>query len=402
MIDSNTKTTQEQLEAQNQALQKEVKELKAKLSQAYQKIENTSEDKDAVEKLDDTPQPTSQKLELVLESISEIFMILNTDGTFAYINKEAENYFGKKSAEIEGITIWKTFPSLVGSGFYYACMLALDNSEYKTVDCQIFEKWYEVKFSSIKNGIAIFLNDITERKTMETTLREDNQAKDKFFSIIAHDLKSPFNSMLGVSALLQNKDIDLSKEDLCTILEHFVDSTHKLRRLVDSLLVWSKIQMKQTSVTWEQLNLDDILRNVTEIYQKQAEGKDINVITHCDHNSHPCLGDCNIIETVIRNLLSNALKFTPNHGSITISTAYSDDNLTISIQDTGVGMSPEVLNKLFRISEKVSLRGTNGESGTGLGLTICKELIQKHGGQLKVQSTEGKGSVFTFRIPQKK
>ncbi|MCD4834371.1 MAG: PAS domain S-box protein [Bacteroidales bacterium] len=252
--------------------------------------------------------------------------------------------------------------------------------------------------------------NITERKRAETELKESeehlrdlNATKDKFFSIIAHDLKSPFNSILGFSdVLMTNFDkFDVSKQKkFIGIIHQGAKNTYKL---LENLLLWSHAQSGIVDYKPEKENLY-LLSNKTIILLSQLlADKSINLINEIPQDI--CVkADENMLLTILRNLLSNAIKFTPKEGEIVISacaiTDETNQNYTeISVKDNGVGISPEIQSGLFKIAENISTEGTEKEQGTGLGLILCKEFVEKHGGKIWVKSKVGNGSEFKFTIP---
>ncbi|MCT4639030.1 MAG: PAS domain S-box protein [Bacteroidales bacterium] len=249
------------------------------------------------------------------------------------------------------------------------------------------------------------IEDYTEKKNAEMclvesqkVLKELNATKDRFFSIIAHDLKNPFNTMLGFSELLINsvKEYDYDK------IEHYSHVLHKSTRrgfdLLNNLLEWSRSQMGMMKYTPKKNKLSEIFKSVILISDTTAKKKGIT-INYNIHNNEYVFCDINMINAVIRNLVSNAIKFTKSGGNITISTNIIEDNIKISVKDTGVGMSAEVIEKLFKLDSEVSSAGTEGEKGTGLGLILCNEFIKKHGRNLDVTSIVGEGSEFVFYLP---
>jgi len=232
-------------------------------------------------------------------------------------------------------------------------------------------------------------------------LEELNATKDKFFSIISHDLKGPLNSLTSFSSLLINHTAHLSKEEIQMLAKDLDKSVKGLFSLLENLLEWSRSQSGNIELKPEALDLNEIINQNKQLLTKTAEAKNIeiqtsgyyNIAVHADRNS---------VSTVIRNLISNALKFTMEGGQVKIEATESHDMVSISIHDNGVGMSEEVIDKLFRIDKKHTTKGTANEKGTGLGLILCKEFVEKNGGSIAVKSKEGEGSVFTFTLPKAK
>jgi signal transduction histidine kinase len=229
-------------------------------------------------------------------------------------------------------------------------------------------------------------------------LVELNATKDKFFSIISHDLKGPLNSLTSFSGLLINHTDSLSKDEIKMLAKDLDKSLKNLFALLENLLEWSRSQTGNIEFKPETFDLNALLHQNRELLHTQAQNKQISIVqdgqTGLPVNAHK-----HSINTVVRNLISNAIKFTPQGGTITLGVKQSDKLLMVSIADTGVGMSAEVMQKLFRLDTKHTTRGTAEEKGTGLGLILCKEFIEKNGGRIWVESEVGKGSVFYFSLP---
>ena len=234
-------------------------------------------------------------------------------------------------------------------------------------------------------------------------LKESNDTKDKFFSIIAHDLRSPFNVMIGLSNLLSENYEDFSDEERCEIFDSLNKSSKDTFKLVENLLTWSRTQTGTIEYLPENLNLKELVSETMNLLQKQFIKKDIYVLNAIEEDE-PIYADKNMLSTVFRNLISNAIKFTPHGGEIIIGADKTKDEndriiTRISVKDNGVGISNEMESKLFDISVNSSTTGTENETGTGLGLVLCEEFIKKHSGKIFVESEVGKGSTFVFTIP---
>ncbi len=250
------------------------------------------------------------------------------------------------------------------------------------------------------------LRDITERKHTEAEIKKTNEEltklnaeKDKFFSIIAHDLRSPFNGFLGLTQIMAEELSSLSMEELQDIAGSLQNSAINLFRLLENLLEWAKMQQGLIPFDPKVVKLLSILDESIAMALESAKSKGIEIANDIP-NGLEVFADSNILQTVIRNLISNAVKFTRNGGTVSVSAkATSDKGVEISIKDTGIGMSPKMVDNLFRLDVQTNRKGTEGEPSSGLGLLLCKEFIEKHGGKIWVESEEGKGSVFYFFIP---
>jgi signal transduction histidine kinase len=232
-------------------------------------------------------------------------------------------------------------------------------------------------------------------------LEKINQEKNKFFSIIAHDLRSPFTGLIGFSELLKNGAETYPPEKIKVFAGHIYKSSTGIFKLLENLLEWSRMQMNRVSVSPSPFHLGDTTQNAFNVLLPVAIEKNIQL---CESGTAPSVyADPHMIDAVIRNLISNAIKFTPHGGTVTVryETDEAANTATTRVTDSGVGMDAETASKLFKMTENVSTRGTDGEEGTGLGLLLCVELVTRNKGKISVESTPGEGSTFTFTLPLK-
>jgi signal transduction histidine kinase len=225
-----------------------------------------------------------------------------------------------------------------------------------------------------------------------------NKQKDKFFSIIAHDLRGPFNGFLGMTELLAEDIDDMEKEEIQFAAVNMRSSANNLNRLLENLLEWSRMEQGLIPFDPQERLLLPIVVECVDTLQGTAAKKEITIQTHIAKEIS-VFADHNILQAVIRNILSNAIKFTPKGGTITIQGKEDDKNTTIVIKDSGIGMNAKILENLFQLDVKTNRTGTDDEPSTGLGLILCKEFIEKHGGKIWVQSEENMGSTFYFTFP---
>jgi signal transduction histidine kinase len=240
------------------------------------------------------------------------------------------------------------------------------------------------------------LNERLKQQTKE--LEELNATKDKFFTIIAHDLKSPFNSIMGFSEMLVEQVRDKTYDGIEQYANIILDSSQRALDLLMNLMDWARSQTGKMEFIPEYFELVNFIKDITSLFEDIAGQKSIIIKKDLPLNA-PVFADHAMISTVIRNLISNAIKFTKPGGEITISAIEKPDQLIIMVKDSGIGISNDRIEKLFRLDETYSTPGTKDEKGTGLGLILCKEFIEKHGGKIWVESTPGEGSIFIFTIP---
>jgi two-component system, sensor histidine kinase LadS len=241
--------------------------------------------------------------------------------------------------------------------------------------------------------------EITVQKLQESeqNLLELNHIKDKFFSIISHDLRSPVATLNSFLNILVNFSDNFSPQELQNLAKRTQKSVGGLTELLDNLLLWARAQMNHLQFEPQKINLYQLIQNTANLLTVSREEKQIDLKILVNHDLE-IYADQNMLSFVFRNLLINAFKFTPAKGEVKIISELIDNHIVTRISDTGVGISPENLAKLFIVQQHFSTRGTENEKGIGLGLLLCKEFIEKHGGTIEVESQEGKGTTFSFAL----
>jgi signal transduction histidine kinase len=230
-------------------------------------------------------------------------------------------------------------------------------------------------------------------------LQEVNASKDKFFSIVAHDLRSPLGALRELPGIILGNIENYSREDLVALIMAQRDATQNVYALMENLLTWARIQRGHIEFLPQSLELEPLVTQNIELLRLNAQQKQIAL-----HNRVPSVlrvhADYHILNAILRNLISNAIKFTKAQGMITVSATPIDPLVTVSVADTGIGIAPEQISKIFRIDTKFKRRGTAGEQGTGLGLILCQEFVEKHQGTLNITSQPGQGTTVTFTLPR--
>lgn len=287
------------------------------------------------------------------------------------------------------------------------------NKEYKIVrHNDKSERWVhgmgELKFNEDNQPITMIgiIRDITDRKQAEKEIEKQNEEllklnaeKDKFFSIIAHDLRSPFHGFLIMTEMLTENISEFSSEEIVSYLSELNKSTQNIYKLLQNLLDWAQLKKGSFAFTPKEFSLSATVSASIEQINKRAIQKGITIINEVPENQNVFV-DERMINSILGNLLSNAVKFTGKDGKVTIKTKTQSNGMAeIAVEDSGVGITERTLNKLFKIDEKVGKKGTDGELSTGLGLLLCKEFVEKHGGKIWAESEEGKGSCFIFTVP---
>ena len=243
------------------------------------------------------------------------------------------------------------------------------------------------------------VQDITAIKKAELDLRELNASKDKFFSIIAHDLKNPFNTIIGFSEIIKEQIQKADYEEIEFFADSINNSAVQTYRLLENLLEWANSQQRKFLFNPINVDLNELFIGESGSFLDMTAKKNIEFRNLLPDNLF-VVADRNMIRTIFRNLISNAVKFTPKNGRIEVSALIKDNYVEIAVSDNGVGMTEKTRTSLFRIDANLSTPGTENEKGTGLGLILCKEFVEKHGGKIWVESESGKGSVFKFTLPK--
>ena len=356
-------------------------------------------------------------LSALVESSNDFIISKTLNGIITSWNKGAETIYGYTADEMVGQSITILSPpntedqtnqilEKIKSGNYF------DHFEVvrRRKDGKLIQ--LSISVSPIKNaegtitGASTIGHDITLRKKMEEELSlktEElvrlNAEKDKFFSIIAHDLRSPFNGFLGLTEVMANDLPNMTNEEIQEISVILHRSANNLYQLLGNLLEWSYMKRGFTSFNPETFEARPEIDKCLILSIEAANKKKLKMAFNVPDGLQ-VFADLPMFESILRNITNNAVKFTPGGGEITISAKPDyEAGVEISVQDTGIGMSKEMINNLFFIDVNTARKGTEGEASTGLGLIICKDFIEKHGGKLWVESEERKGSIFRFTLP---
>ena len=361
---------------------------------------------------------SEEKYRMLVQYSSDPIFSFNPDETYRFVNDAFATPFGKKPEEIIGRTPFDIFPPdeaekrlrLVRQVFATG---EKGEIEVKVVNVHQEEKYYLTMVDPIKDEqghilwITCISKDITHRKKAEQQLREKNEQlnainaeKDKFFSIVAHDLRGPMNGFLGLTGIMADDIENLSADELREIATTMRSSAVNIYRLIENLLEWSKMQRGILSYEPQPLFLKSSLTKSIELMMDMAAKKGIELqIKIPDHSV--VFADIHMLETIIRNLVSNAIKFSFKGETVEIAAEKTEGNMIrVQVKDSGIGIPADLADKLFMLTENTSRKGTEGESSTGLGLVLCKEFVEKQGGKIWVESQEGTGSCFIFTLPQ--
>jgi len=342
------------------------------------------------------------------------YISLNENGDIIDVNPVWENMIGYSREEIIG----KNFKTILSEEnkqkFIKAFKIFKEKGIVSNVQFDLIKKDGSIIYISFHGRIEssdnkfirshCVFNDITLQRKAEKTLikseqrlRELNATKDKFFSIIAHDLKNPFNDLMGFTQLLA---LNIDKYDK-TKIEQFAQIIHQSSKLaynlLENLLDWSRSQTGTLKFKPEKISVSQLIEENISLLESTARNKNIKIYSEVNGNTY-AYADKNMVRTIVRNLISNAIKYTNQGGHIRVMSSCGN-SCEISVSDSGIGISSENIDKIFKIDESFSTLGTEREKGTGLGLILCKEFVEKNGGKLRIKSEPSKGSTFTFSLP---
>ncbi|TAF65567.1 MAG: PAS domain-containing sensor histidine kinase [Cytophagales bacterium] len=360
-------------------------------------------------------------LSLILDNTAQGFCFLDRNCIIIYANQIAKNYaqdIWKKNiqigenflpyiAEADRLTFIKSF-RLAWQGRRVV-------SDYKTKEKYVGDVWYHVQYVPVYDtektciGVLFSLLDITPKKKSEIKILQQKkqlksliETRDKFISIIAHDIKGPLHALLSFANLITEEAEQqiLNPEEISYLGKELLKSTQNLYNLLDNLLHWANAQRDIITPNLEPIALPPLIEDMFQLMQPLAKAKQITLSYHNTVEECSVVADKEMLKTILRNLITNAVKFTKENGKIDLHITCHTDTIHFALSDTGIGMTPQVLEKLFRIDTKISTKGTANEIGTGLGLVLCKEFLQKLGGSLNVESEVGKGTTFSFALPK--
>ncbi len=358
-----------------------------------------------------------REITTLVDNLPGLVFLKDINGCYIVANQKFCNAMGVTQHKLIGKTDFDFLPKEQAELYQSDDLKVIESGEMQYVlkeKVLIDNKYLTIGTRKVplkdENGIVFGLIglgfDITEHKEAEEAIKKYtkeleqlNANKDKLFSIISHDLRSPFQGLLGLSNALVNEYDNLSQNEIQMFLDNINNAAKNLYNLIENLLQWSRVQRSNIKMNLIKIELHDEIEYIVGLIQNNATKKNIQIINETSSGIF-VNSDANILNSTLQNLISNAIKFTNHNGLVTISAVKKGKVVDLTVKDNGVGIPKENLEKLFRIDTRHSTPGTEMEPGTGLGLIICKELIEIQGGTISVKSIPGMGTEFTVTLQQ--
>jgi len=355
-----------------------------------------------------------KELKAIFGSMDSLIVEYNAKGEYVKIAPTNDAILFRSRNDLIGKSLYEIFDREKAGFFMKSIQQCIETQKLVVIEYPMNingnECWFSARISYKSEDSVIFnAFDITEKKKSEEIiyqsgirLKELNEMKDKFFSIIAHDLRNPVGSMKVLTDLILENYDEMTEKQRLELLASMQSSSKNLHLLLEDLLKWSRAHSGKILVNKQMLGLNELCESLCNQLNFEAQLKNIHLINETDPDGW-ILADSDLTSTIIRNLVSNAIKFTKRGGEIRICSEKimvgQNSFLKISVVDNGIGIKTEKLDTIFRIDRTISTPGTEDEKGSGLGLLLCKELVEKQGGQIFVSSVFGEGSIFSFILP---
>jgi len=416
-------TPQKLAEAQLQQKSESLKETNVLLEERQEEVQQMAEELNTQAENLKKINVELERLSLVASKTENTVVIMDGNGNFEWVNEGFERRYGmnqetftrKKGTNLRENSSNSNISAILNQIYitkkpytYNSKFIGQDGNEY----------WSQTNISPILDenkeisNLILIDSDITELKEAERKIKKQNSeiekqakeleltnaTKDRLFSIIAHDLKNPFHSIMGFTDLLIKKHKDIDTEKFMEYLEMISTSTQSAYQLLENLLEWARAQTNKAKFTPSLFSLKDLVDEIIELLSLHASNKRISLNNRIEKDLQ-VFADKNMLNTVIRNIAGNAVKYTGQDGNVTFTAATNDSQITIAVSDDGIGMPESKIETLFQLEKMNSTAGTSGESGTGLGLIVCHEFMKKNRGSIEVESTPGKGSTFKLYLP---
>lgn len=358
---------------------------------------------------------SKQLIQALMDVSDGICFVKDNDFIYEYVNNAFCRLLNVSPNDIIGKTDFDIFPAEIAATFRRNDERILNSKEPESVEESGLMNGNMLYYRSNKAplineegevygvcGIATNIGHEKELEAKQTELIERlktaNQIKDKIFSVISHDLRSPFNALINCSKILCEESEDISKELQLSLSHGIYSASANALLLLENLLAWSQNKIHKQPISKQSIDMSSIATQCINTYKLAVKDKSISLSHNIEKNSH-VYADLNCLQIVLNNLVNNAIKFTPENGVITISLENNKTRSILSVKDNGVGISSENINRIFDNNQHFTTYGTSSEKGTGLGLGLCHDLIKENNGDIWVNSLEGSGSCFYVSLP---
>jgi PAS domain S-box-containing protein len=352
---------------------------------------------------------SEEKFRYLIKNFPLPVVLKDKNGVYTFANSQFLDNVDSKYLPIEGKTDFDFFPLDLAEKIISDDSIVLESGKTKTFEMEFTNnnqyRYVIVTKMPIKgedglmSGILCVHLNLTELKRIEKELRESNASKDKFFSIIAHDLRNPLATYRASLVSLTDCYSDFNESERIEFLDLLRKSSEHLYELLENLLTWGRIQTGKQHFRFENVNLNSLVELCIKTHQDTAQQKGIKIVSRISESVNGYADD-NIVTVIMNHLVNNAIKYSKKDGVVLLSAHVNSEQVEISVQDKGIGINPKIVNELFKLDQTQSVPGTAGEKGTGLGLILCKEFVEKLGGRIWFESVYGSGSTFYFSIPK--
>lgn len=356
-----------------------------------------------------------ENLRQLIKNSFDIIGLVDANGISHYISESCEKILGYKQSELTGVQVvngfvhpddienaWEGLRNII-QNYQGSIQYRYRHKDGNWVYLEAYGS-NQINNPAIKS-VVLNVRDITERKNAEKALMDSKQylselnaTKDRFFSIISHDLRSPFSSIIGFSDILVEQIHENDYQGIEEYARIIQSASQQAMDLLTNLLEWSRTQSERMAFSPSKIELSPVIDGVVGFFKETIQQKSISIVRKIPKNLH-VMADVYMLKGVLRNLISNGLKFTRPGGEIIVRAWPSGSQVVVSVTDNGMGIKEEDLKKLFRVDYTHSTPGTNHEKGSGLGLLLCKEFVEMHGGEIWAESQIEKGTVFYFTMP---
>lgn len=346
----------------------------------------------------------------ILKVIPDNLFIISDDGIFLDCKSNNQYFLFENPFAFIGRSLSDVFPRDTADLLQLKIKNAIFSNSIETVEYSSpqLEKVFYYEIRIVKNSetqVLMLVRDISNQKEAEISvkslaenLKQANASKDKFFAILAHDLRTPLIGLIGYAEILSDDIEHLSNDEVTEFSGNIVNISKQMTKLLTNLLEWSRLHTGKIKFRPSKLNMFRVVKDVFQLLQSNADHKNIHLICEVDQSLNANV-DENMIFSVVNNLISNSIKFTAKNGYIRVSAKTKDNHIVISVKDNGVGMDSESLKDIFLLEKSFTTPGTENEKGSGLGIVLCKDFINKNNGEIWVESVENLGTEFFFSLP---